>query len=77
MGIQGFQGEATNPRFSLLRACKEIKLLSHLYATKQVSDNENVHHRQTKKGYRYYTQGNLTRTSIILIGRSHERAVLH
>ena len=29
---------------------------------KHVSDNENVHHRQTKKGYRYHTQRNLTRT---------------
>ena len=28
MGNQGFQGEATSPRFSLLRAWKGIKLLS-------------------------------------------------
>ena len=60
MGNQGFQGEATIPRISL-RAWKGAKLLSlHLYATKQVSDNENVHHRQTKKVYRYHTQHNLT-----------------
>ena len=47
MGNQGFQGEATSPRFSLLRARKGIKLLLYLYlyAAKQVSDNENVHHR--------------------------------
>ena len=45
MGNQGFQGEATIPMFSLLRAWKGIKLLSIAYATKQVSDNENVHHR--------------------------------
>ena len=55
MGNQGFQGGATSPRFGLLRAGKELNYYLYLYATKQVSDNENVHHRQTKKGYRYHT----------------------
>ena len=58
-----FQGEASSPRFGLLRARKGIKLISLSLRNQQVSDNENVHHRQTEKGYRYHTQRNLTGTS--------------
>ena len=49
MGNQGFRGEATSPRFSLLPADKEESYYLYLYATKQVSDNENVHHTQTSE----------------------------
>ena len=36
MGNQGFLGEATSPRFSLLRSWKGTELL-YLYATKRVT----------------------------------------
>ena len=62
MGNQGFQGEATSPRFSLLHAWKGMKLLSLSLSNQQVSDNENVVHRQTEKGCRYNTQRNLANT---------------
>ena len=55
MENQGFQGEATSPRFSLFRARKGIKL-SSLSLRNQTSDNENVHRRQPNKGHRYHTQ---------------------
>ena len=50
MGNQGFQGEA-RARFSRL-SCEERNkaAISNLNATKKVSDNENVHHRQTYGG---------------------------
>ena len=61
MGNQGFQGEATSPRFSLLRARKGIKLLSLI----STQPNKWVTTRtciigKPKKGYRYHTQRNLT-----------------
>ena len=59
MGNQGFQGETRAPGSVVRGVRKRINYFLHLYATKQVSDNDNVHH---KEGYRYYTQGNLTRT---------------
>ena len=49
MGNQGFHGEATSPRFSLLCTVKVYSYYIYLYATKQVSDNENLHHRQTSR----------------------------
>ena len=47
MGNQGFQGDV-RAQGSVL-SCKERSkaAISNLYATKQVSDNENVHHKQT------------------------------
>ena len=63
MGNQGCQGEVRAPGAVL--SCKERNKAAvfNLYATKQVSDNENVHHRQTYggiQGYRCHTQRNLT-----------------
>ena len=50
MGNQGFQGDV-RAQGSVL-SCKERSkaAISNLYATKQVSDNENVHHKQTYGG---------------------------
>ena len=49
MGNQGFQSEARSPGLVIRRAQKGLKLL-HPNATKQVSDNESVHHRQIYGG---------------------------
>ena len=50
MGNQGFQARY-EPRVHS-RSCNERNkaAICGLYATKQVSDNENVHHRQTYGG---------------------------
>ena len=61
MGNRGFKARQRAPgSVSFVQERKESYYL-YLYATKQLSDNENVHHRQPQKGYRYHTQRNLTR----------------
>ena len=47
-GKPGVSGRGNEPQVQS-PSCKEMNkaIISYLYATKQVSDNENVHHRQT------------------------------
>ena len=50
MGNQGFQGEARAPAQSSIVRERNKAAASYLKATTQVSDNENVHIRQTYGG---------------------------
>ena len=52
MGNQGFQGEVRAPGLVVHRARKgtKLQLKSPSKSNQQVSDNENVHHRQTYGG---------------------------
>ena len=51
MGNKGFQGEVRAPgSVAVVQKERNKAAISNLYATKQVSDNENVHHRQTYGG---------------------------
>ena len=60
MRNQGFQGEVRALGSVAVVQGRNKAAISNLHATKQVSDNENVHHRQPTEGYRYHTQRNLT-----------------
>ena len=50
MGNQEFQGEPRAPAQSSIVQERNKAAISNLNATTQVSDNENVHHRQTYGG---------------------------
>ena len=74
MGKPGVSGRGNEPQVQS-PSCKErTKAIIYLYATKQLSDNENVHHGQTKKGFRYHTQRNLTHDKWV-VGASPEPAI--
>ena len=50
MGNQGFQGEARAPAQSSIVQERNKAAISNLNAPMKVSDNENVHYRQTYGG---------------------------
>ena len=49
-GKPGVSGRGNEPQVQSPSCQERNKAVICLYATKQVSDNENVHHRQTKEG---------------------------